>query len=278
MKFRTEIEIPRSKFEITHKDRIVMLGSCFTDNIGEQLHRDGFNVVHNPMGPLYNSSSIENCICNNSINKILQDDARIWHCLDFYTKYSHPDLSTLKNKVSEDVSNLNNDLSEATIVILTLGTAWGFFLGDECIGNCHKFPAKIFERRFLSDTTIEKSLQHIMQTLGENKKYIFTVSPIRHTADGLHGNQLSKAALLIGIEKAIRDTHFQCEYFPAYEIMIDDLRDYRFYATDMKHPSETAIEYIYEKFTEVYFSTETKIQAKEARSEWKRANHRQILQ
>ncbi len=291
MKFRTEIEIPKSPWQITHGDRIVMLGSCFTDNIGERLEREGFQVTHNPMGPLYNPKSIENVIVRAKLhqtyetNDLIKDPAGIWHCLDFATRYSSADPDELLDNLNADIADLGEKLSQATVTIFTLGTAWYYSYRDgensRVVGNCHKLPPSCFDRDCLTVSNASCALCNMALGTSENSRILFTVSPIRHVADGLHENQLSKATLLLAINQAVNDTILsnyveEVNYFPAYEIMIDDLRDYRFYAADMKHPSDVAIDYIYEKFADTYFSAATKEEARKRLALWKRANHRQI--
>ncbi len=286
MNFRTEIQIPASKQKISHDQKIVMLGSCFTDNIGAALERDGFSVIHNPMGPLYNPLSLLTAIqraCGSQSytkNDLVQDVSGTWHCLDFASRYSHADGSALLSKVNKNLEELGQALHQAQWTIITLGTAWHFLYEHnqkrQVAGNCHKLPASMFERRCMTVPEIADTISSILSVLGHNN-IVFTVSPIRHLADGAHGNQLSKASLLLGLNQAIQVATATPQYFPAYEIMMDDLRDYRFYASDMNHPSDTAIEYIYEKFSDCYFTPATKERAKKELAKWKLTNHRPLL-
>lgn len=280
MKFRTEIEIPaKQPININHDSNIVMLGSCFTDNVGEMLERDGFKVTHNPMGPLYNPASLSRTI-SLALNTeraitLKQDSVGLWHCLDFATQYTARDKDELLKIVNSDLDNLADKIRTCSTLIITLGTAFIFSLKDSTVvGNCHKFPPSEFSRIRLTVDEVAKYLNEINAAIPEGINLIFTVSPIRHTADTLHGNQLSKATLQLGIA-ALPDSRIL--YFPAYEIMLDDLRDYRFYADDLKHPSSMAIEYIYEKFQQYYMTTKTIGQALLNRKESKRSSHRQIL-
>lgn len=281
MKFRTEIEIPaKQPINIEHDSGIVMLGSCFTDNIGEMLEKDGFDVVHNPMGTLYNPASLAQALslAMNSGSRhltIKQDTLGIWHCLDFATKYTHIDKDILIKKVNADLDLMANKIKTCATVIITLGTAYVFKLANDIIvGNCHKFPASEFTRVKLSVAEIEQYLHKIISLIPTDKNIIFTVSPIRHTADTLHGNQISKATLQLSIDGLL--DHPRILYFPSYEIMLDDLRDYRFYADDLKHPSTMAVEYIYEIFCKYYMTDKTINKAMTCRKESKRAAHRPI--
>jgi hypothetical protein len=273
MEFRTEIEPLRHQQRISHNDAIVMLGSCFTDNIGALLNRDGFDVWHNEMGVLYNPLSIAQVV-NRALSNTpytiddLYEYDGVWHCLDFESRRQSSDAELLLQQLNRDFAQMRQHLIDADVWIVTFGTAWIFdhIATNRVAGNCHKLPSAEFVRRRISVDEIVRA----WQPLCKDKRIIFTVSPIRHLADGLHGNQLSKATLLLATEQL-------GEYFPAYEILCDDLRDYRFYAEDMKHPSETAINYIYNIFEQSYFDKETSRKALECRRIFARQNHRQII-
>lgn len=285
MQFRTEIDIEPSPWKISHGEPIVMLGSCFTDEVGQRLEMDGFNVVHNPLGPLFNPLSI--CRCIDRIiarepytDEDLTDGPRGFHCLDFAMRFSGENANIILNELNAVSFDILSRLNGAT-VILTLGTAYVYERRDNgmIVGNCHKFPADFFNRR-LTDT---KELVRVMATTfmlmqrAGVKHVLLTVSPIRHTADGLHGNNVSKSTLHLAVEELCNKYPDFVNYFPAYEIVIDDLRDYRFYASDLKHPSEMAVDYIYEKFAETFFSSITMQQASACRKLYKLNNHRPIL-
>ncbi|MCC8115460.1 MAG: GSCFA domain-containing protein [Bacteroidales bacterium] len=288
MEFRTPISIEPAPFQISHSDRLVMLGSCFTDNVGSMLERDGFDVIHNPMGPLYNPASIakavKRALCNPrySMADLIKDVAGGWHCLDFASRFSDADADRLIERLNADIGALADNLRNATVAVITLGTSWVYLRDKEVVGNCHKFPASFFTRRMLSLEETRTHLQMILYSLMPVVKHvIFTVSPIRHLADGFHANQLSKSNLMIALRDlkvaASATTDYSFVYFPAYEIMMDDLRDYRFYAPDMTHPSEVAVQYIYEKFQETFFSPATKSEATLRRKAYLRSQHRPIL-
>lgn len=283
MILRTEIDIPRRQpFTINHDDEIVMLGSCFTDNVGRRLDRDGFAVTYNPMGTLYNPASIYNAIhlalANEEERKLIirQDNDEKWHCLNFAARYLYSSYEELHTDINQHLDSLGESIRKCSTIFITLGTAYVFRIGKEgIVGNCHKFPGCCFERTLL---TLDESTEWIKKTIeiiGGQKNIIFTISPIRHTADGFHGNQLSKATLLLAVDNALGCT--EAFYFPSYEIILDDLRDYRFYADDMKHPSEVAVDYIYEIFMKYYMTPATIEVAIRARKEFKRSQHRQII-
>lgn len=280
MKFRTEIERLHPGFEIDHSDHIVMLGSCFTDSVGALLSRDGFDVTHNPLGPLYNPVSILNCLTDvqsgvspDTSTMATDADGRK-HCMLYAAPKAGENLETRR-------SALHDALGRATVAIITLGTAYVYRWVESgmVVGNCHRFPAACFRRNMLSVTEITDTVRAISQALPENIHHIiFTISPIRHLADGLHGNQLSKASLLLGLDAALADNSARMTYFPSYEILMDDLRDYRFYGNDLKHPSDVGVDYIYETFTSTYFNPSTIRLAAEYRASSLHSAHRPIRQ
>lgn len=254
MKFRTAIEPIKGRKPINHDMSIIMLGSCFTSEVGKRLYRDGFNIDINPMGALYNPVTIANAIERAMESRFYTPDEFVWHdgtwhCLDFPTTYQSEGAEVLASNVNSALTAMGQRLSNADIWIVTFGTARIYtFEDNRIVGNCHKLPGNRFTTRLLSiDEIISR-----WEPLINNRRVIFTISPIRHLADGLHGNQLSKATLQLAVNHMNK-----AEYFPAYEILIDDLRDYRFYASDMKHPSETAVDYIYEQFADTYFQPPT---------------------
>lgn len=278
MVFRTEINVTPRVGLVRHDSPIVMLGSCFTDNVGALLERDGFAVTHNPMGTLYNPMSILRAMRRalgdlppyTAADLVMGPDGQ-WHCLDFATKYTDPDAATLLKRLNADLRVLGDALRQDKTVIITFGTSYVYFKDGSPVGNCHKFPAGDFTRSRISPAEVAQCVERIVALLPD-ADFIFTVSPIRHTADGLHGNQLGKATLLLGLDMA--DCPY--EYFPSYEIMLDDLRDYRFYAADMKHPSDVAVDYIYDRFTQAYITPADQQAAAASRRQYKAAHHRPI--
>lgn len=286
MRFRTEIESIKAGLELGHADKMVLLGSCFTDEVGSRLAADGFDVCANPFGALYNPMSICRCI-----DRILSGEAyseadltsgpRGYHCLDYATRYSGADIAALLGVLNDDASRLRESLCAGPTVFLTFGTAYVYRLrkGGRVVGNCHKFPAGEFDRRLLSVDEIVAAVSDSLHRMREAgvRRVVFTVSPIRHVADGLHGNTVSKAVLHLAVERLCAEWGSFVSYFPAYEMMIDDLRDYRFYAADMKHPSDVAVDYIYEFFSNTYFNADTRREAVEYRRQYKASLHRPIL-
>lgn len=284
MDFRTAIEPMRHMPQISMDDNIVMLGSCFTDNIGARLETDGFKVAHNPMGPLYNPASLARLIERSlsariyGKNDFITGCDNMIHCLDFASRYQAHDIGTLEQMVNTQFRRLCDDIGKASVLIVTFGTAWIFRHRGrgEIVGNCHKFPAGDFERSMMTIEEIVTIWRRLLNIMPPEKRIIFTISPIRHLGDGHHGNQLSKSTLLIAVERLLECSP-NTVYFPAYEIMMDDLRDYRFYATDMKHPSDVAVSYIYEIFSRSFFSQDTLRKAEESRKTARQSAHKPIL-
>ncbi len=264
---------------------MLLLGSCFTDEIGSRLDVDGFRTVHNPLGPLYNPVSLNRCV-DMALSAIRQPllvaGPRGIHALDFASRYSGEDADAILECLEEGLDAISRIVAERPVAILTLGSAFVFRHKESgCIvGNCHKFSADCFERVMLGvdelSSTLEESAEKLLNA--GCRAVLFTVSPIRHLADGLHGNTLSKSSLQLAVNHVLQKfDDNRVAYFPSFEILMDDLRDYRFYAADMKHPSETAVDYIYSIFSETYFSKETIAAALEARRQHLASLHRPIL-
>ena len=267
MKLQTPVADSPCKVGISYKDRILMLGSCFSDNIGKQLSDFGFDVSVNPFGTLYNPESILSAVRRLlSREQFTQEDCEEIGAGDMRTcSFSHH-TSHARATREEFLSDANLSLEEAAYffkdcnkIIITLGTSWCYrHIGrDMIVSNCLKHPAREYTREFLAADRTAAILHEIMSICNSSKgirpkDFIFTVSPIRHFKDGAHGNQISKASLLLGIETAVQAAEAaglpSADYFPAYEIMMDELRDYRFYAEDMCHPTRQAVDYIRERF------------------------------
>lgn len=285
MRFRTEIERLKAPFAIEYTTPLLFLGSCFSDEIGSRLADDGFCVLHNPMGPLYNPASIANCLdfaCSDRLytGNGLSEGPRGYHCLDYSTRYSGADASVVLDAVNRDIAAISDFLVQSPVVFITLGSAFVYRTpAGRIAGNCHKFPADYFSRELLTVEQAAGELSRAVELLASRgiERIVFTVSPIRHLADGLHGNNISKATLLLAVNQVVNLYGSLCSYFPSYEIVLDDLRDYRFYAEDLKHPSPMAVDYIYEIFSDCYFSSKTRQAAAEGRKATLAARHRPIL-
>ena len=254
MKFRTEIEVAPFAKGLEYGAKIFALGSCFAESISERLARAKFSVVSNPFGVLFNPFSIAN-----AIERL--DSARSFAVCDIEsgreTYFSFDAHSSLNGKThTEAFANLNRAvaqgakaLSESDWVILTFGTAWVYEKEGRVVANCHKQPASQFCRRRLSVSEIVERYSPLFEGVLRDKKVILTVSPVRHVGDGLQENSVSKATLRLAVEELVAK-YENAHYFPSYEILIDDLRDYRYYADDLAHPTKMAVDYVWERFCE----------------------------
>lgn len=286
MKFRTEIEIAKtSGFSLTHNTKILTLGSCFASEIGEILRSRLYNISINPFGAIYNPASLDVIIKNilsqkkPDIKDLINDGYGLWHSLEYHGLFSATDpteviskIDSVNNKVYEFINNGN------ILIILTLGSARTFIFKEtqSVVTNCHKLPPSQFDCRDLSVNEIVQYLESSVLGLKQfnpNIRFMLTVSPVRHISYGLHEDKVSKAKLLLACDE-ICNRYADILYFPAYEILIDDLRDYRFYDTDMIHPSQTAVEYIYDKFKEAFISNEEDKLSKDCLALYKRINHK----
>ena len=262
MKFRTEIEPVRGSFAITHADRIVLLGSCFADNVGARLCDDGFTVTHNPLGPLFSPMAIARVLARGTRlygpeDFVFNPADGMWHCLDFAARYARPDAHTLAEAVNADFLPLVQAIADATVLIVTFGTAKTFTYADgQAAGNCHRFPADFFSQQIVTAPHIVRAFNEL--DLPPCRK-VFTLSPVRYAEGGLRANSLSKAHLRVAIDDLCAS--IGADYFPAYEMVVDDLRDYRFYAADLKHITDVAVDYIYQHFADAYFSPDTLLRA-----------------
>jgi hypothetical protein len=284
MKFRTELKISRYPFQISYKDNILLLGSCFSDHVGALLHNHQFKTLSNPFGALFNPVSIANAIKMSLDPELFTEKYRYFFDNRFVSfahhgSFSHQDENQFISKISKQFANTKVFLEKTHFLFITFGTAYcyRFIERNIMVANCHKIPNTQFEKYRLNVDEIVQIYQDILQNLKQfnpEMKIIFTVSPVRHLGDGFHENQLSKAVLHLAIEQLTNnETVF---YFPAYEILMDDLRDYRFYAEDLCHPAENAVHYIEELFANAFFSDCTKEQLKAIEKEYKLLNHRPL--
>ena len=271
MEFQTKIEIVKSKIKIGHDGGIMLLGSCFADNVGERLENGKFNLLKNPFGTLYNPLSIANLI-NHAIDEreytpdskeIFQHDG-VFHSWLHHSQFDSQSAEELAFKINEARRKTTQMLKNGRTLIVTLGTSIAYFLKEtgDVVSNCHKMNDCLFDRRMLKSdeiTSIWIELLYRLKEYNQRLQVIFTVSPIRHKRDGYHINQLSKGNLLIAIDQILNAAEFiDTAYFPSYEIMMDELRDYRFYDDDMIHPSPLAIQHIWERFSDTHFDKGTK--------------------
>lgn len=267
MNFRTEINFDSPYFLIEHFHKIFSIGSCFAENISNHLIENKFKVLCNPFGVVYNPASIYNSI-RKSIQQYEISDSEIiyhqeeWHSFLHHSNFSSIEKSQLVSRANQSFSDSNKFLLNTDILIITYGTANVYKLKKEnfIVSNCHKLHSSEFDNFLLS---VEEIKNYTLKIISEvenfrpNIKFIFSVSPVRHLKDGLVKNSQSKAALILGINDAIRGLK-NCFYFPSYEILLDDLRDYRFYNEDLIHPNDIAIKYIWEIFFDKMFSQDCK--------------------
>ena len=267
MNFRTVIDFPRHPGYMDHRQHILLLGSCFVENIGKWLQQRKFDVDINPFGTLYNPLSIAQSWARIvdgtplSPNDLFCDHG-LWHSYYHHSRFSGSDPERVLSDMNQRIATAHSRLPETNRIVFTWGSAFVYRLKTtgEIVANCHKQPATHFIRELLTVDEIVAQWRGIVQQIEKQLpqcRLLFTVSPIRHLSDGAHGNQISKATLLLAIEQLQREFEI-CDYFPSYEIMMDDLRDYRFYDTDMAHPSTAAITYISEILTEAYLSDESR--------------------
>ncbi len=262
MILRTEIELRPASFKIGIGSKIITIGSCFSEVIGSQLSENKIDTLCNPYGTVFNPASIFKLINHSLQNQavfkhlFLQNDD-IWQHYDFHSKFFAKTKEELENTLNHTHQQVNQFLKKANVLIITLGSAWVHQLKEnsQIVSNCHKSPGHLFKKELLTIKEILMRFRTMHESLklqNPKIKIILTVSPVRHTKETLSLNSLSKSILRTAcheLEQEFEDVH----YFPSYEIMIDDLRDYRFYADDLIHPNAMAEKYIFDKFGEVYF-------------------------
>lgn len=278
MKLQTTVDIKPSKWQIGYEDKIFLLGSCFSDEIGAQMKQRHLSVTCNPFGTLYNPLSIAQAMQMKELPELVQHEG-LWHSMAHHGSFSRADRNEAETAIRQSIETMQQAIQEATVFIITFGTAWVYEMKDEgfpvtgcgVVGNCHKLPESCFTRRRLTVEEIVAAWQPVIAQYPD-KHWLFTVSPIRHIKDGLHENQLSKATLLLAIEE-LKTHQSSISYFPSYEILLDELRDYRFYADDLVHPSGMAVNYIWERFVATFCSTQTQNEMVLQYKRWKQSQH-----
>ncbi|MCK8481346.1 GSCFA domain-containing protein [Psychroserpens algicola] len=267
MNLQTKIPLQPQQFNrIDYNSKVMLIGSCFSEYIGERFEYFKFQKLQNPFGILFHPLAIETVVTN-AINKKTYTDSDVffhneqWHCYEAHSKLSRTSKDQLLDELNTRCIETYQFLNSATHVILTLGTAWAyrFIETDSFVANCHKVPQKRFLKELLSVDQISESLNATMsliKSVNPEVSFIFTISPVRHIKDGFVENTLSKSHLIAAVHQIIEPRHHQY-YFPSYEIMMDELRDYRFYKDDMLHPNNIAINYIWKYFQDVWISEDT---------------------
>ena len=266
MEFRTTFSIPSSVRKISYSDPVMLIGSCFANSIGQKLELGKMPVLINPSGTVYNPVSV-----NNTLNSIIErkkfheenlyNHEGIWISFEHYTDFSSDNRDETIDEINRKSEEAYKFLSSAGFLFITFGTARVFRwnLSGKIVSNCHKIPASMFTRELLGvDEIISlwSVLLDRLKSLFPGLQIVFTVSPVRHWKDGAHGNQISKSVLFLAVEQLLNHP-VKPVYFPAYELVMDDLRDYRFYGEDMIHLSAQAVDYIWEAFSGCYFDKTT---------------------
>ncbi len=261
MNFRTQIPIQKNSNPIDYSSFVLSLGSCFADNMGAKFEYYKFHSAVNPFGILFHPLAIEKIIKRSiELEEFTENDIFFlnerWHCFDVHSALSHSDKNSFLQNLNHLLFQTKQQLQKATHLIITYGTAWVYKTKSTqlYVANCHKMPQMHFDKELLSVAIIEKSIENtleLLQKINPNLNVIFTVSPVRHIKDGFVENQRSKAHLVTALHDCIHNND-GASYFPSYEILLDELRDYRFYATDMLHPNQLAIDYIWEQFKTSY--------------------------
>lgn len=267
MEFFLPFQIPDFPFSISYSDKILFLGSCFSEEIGNKMQDFKFNVLQNPNGILYDPQSLCDTVFDYIHHKIFKEDDLfelngLWHSWKHHSTFSGVDKEEVLQKINSSQAAAHVFLKEAKFLIITFGTAFNYQLKNtgENVANCHKAPANIFVKKLLSTKEI---ISHFSGAISELKKFngqikiIFTISPVKHVKDGVVENNRSKARLIDAVHSIVEENE-NCFYFPSYELVTDVLRDYRFYKRDMVHPNEIAISYVFEKFCNSFMNEETK--------------------
>ncbi|QGK75370.1 GSCFA domain-containing protein [Flavobacterium sp. SLB02] len=287
MQFRTQIPISKNNNPIHYNSKIISIGSCFAENMAEKFDYFKFQNSTNPFGIIFNPVSIEKIITRVVKEEFYTEKDVFfynerWHSFEVHSDLSNSDRQELLETLNKAISETYKYLKQATHIIITYGTSWIYrnTESEQIVANCHKVPQRKFSKELLEVEVIQKSIQNtidIIQVLNPNINFVFTVSPVRHIKDGFAENQLSKSHLFAGLHQVLKThkTEFITQnYFPSYEIMMDELRDYRFYAQDMLHPNQIAIDYIWKLFSENYISPESSTTMQEVDEIQKSLRHR----
>ncbi|MDR0758076.1 MAG: GSCFA domain-containing protein [Tannerella sp.] len=284
MNLYSKIDIPPSPMRVSYGKAMMSIGSCFAENMGNLLDKGRFTVDINPFGVLYNPRSAAHAIRRllhpeESPDDVLFFHEGLFHSFEHHSSFSDASEADCRRKIRERLLASASNLRRIELLFITFGTSWCFRLKENgrIVANCHKLPGRMFERERLTvESTVDEWDETLSALWAVNRaaKVIFTVSPVRHMKDGAHENLLSKSILLLSVD-ALQARHSgRVCYFPAYEIMMDELRDYRFYAEDMLHPSEAAVRYIFERFAETFMDAETRALLAEVNEIQKALSHK----
>lgn len=286
MKFRTEIPVPHFPFAISYDDRVLFLGSCFSEHISNFFIERKFETMANPFGIQFNPLSIAFSLDlmtekQQLSERFFQFFDEKWISFAHHGKFSNPDKNLFEDSISSSVKNSCDFIRKTDVLFITLGTAYYYFhkKRELIVANCHKIPGTEFEKRRASVEQCTAAFHSFFEWRKSNRpelKVVFTVSPVRHLGDGFHQNQLSKSILHLFIEE-MQNKYENVFYFPSYEIFMDDLRDYRYYDADLCHPSAQGLAYVKELVADAFFSEETKKRVLEIEKELRRNAHRPLL-
>ncbi|MEN8116953.1 MAG: GSCFA domain-containing protein [Bacteroidota bacterium] len=286
-KFQTIVDVPKFSWKTGYENKNLFMGSCFTENVGNNLTALKYDADINPFGILYNPTSVANgleILLNKKVlnkNDLVRHN-ELWHSFSHHGRFSSPDVDVTLDNINSRIQSSSTFLKEAGFLFITFGTAWiyRYRKTNRVVSNCHKIPAGEFIRERLSVKEITEKFVWLLNEIWRQNadlKVIFTVSPIRHWKDGAIENQRSKASLLLAVEQIIDETGKErCAYFPSYEIVMDELRDYRFYAEDMLHLSDVAVNHIWDIFEESLIDKESREVAKRVQKIINAVNHRPI--
>jgi len=283
-KFQTLVKIPPFKWETGYDKKNIFIGSCFTENVGKRMAKLNYNVDINPFGILYNPISVINGLeillqqKKFTTSDLIQHNG-IWHSFFHHGKFSSPNKKQALETINTQIKSSSEYLKNADFLFVTFGTAWiyKYKLTGNPVSNCHKIPANEFERVRLNVGEIVKSYNTLLsklQNINPNVKTIFTISPVRHWKDGAIENQRSKAVLLLAVDEIVKKHNKCTAYFPSYELVMDELRDYRFYAEDMIHISDVAVNHIWDRFENALISDKSKTISKRIKKIKAAINHR----
>jgi len=285
MNFFTKIDISAANFKIDYTSRLAFFGSCFADNISAPFAERKFNVLANPFGTVYNPVSLAiqiKAIADGKIfgeEDVFQDTRcdELWHCWDAHSSLSGSTKEECIDKLNAAATQARDFLKKANVIFITLGSAFVYYLKNsgKPVSNCHRQDPNLFTRRMISVDEATEAIREItasIRQLNQHAQIVFTISPLRHMSDGAHNNTLSKATLQLAVNNALEK--ITAEYFPSYEIVMDELRDYRFYSDDMIHLSKTAEEHIFERMAETYCDSTTRENMAKVEKFLKMANHR----
>ncbi len=266
LKFRTNIPLSPSNIQLNHNSRILSLGSCFAVNMGDRLAESRFETRINPLGIVYNPFSLHRLLSKARTGEPpkvqFAEASGLWHSFDLHSQVSSPDREVVERQISEGFQTIRTALQQGDVLLLTLGTAMTYRLREsgEVVSNCHKYPGHLFEKELLSLDELLRLWHNLLTQLTADNpqlRILLTVSPVRHVKDTLPLNSVSKSTLRL-LCHSLAQSHEAVEYFPAFEIMVDDLRDYRYYTDDLLHPTPFAQQYIWEHFQAAHMAEETR--------------------